>query len=96
MYRMYKKRSTENGHKVEKHDFYKRVFNQQFNLKYQKPKKDMWSTYSAYGNKVNKLEEDTEKQRKHLRDKELARGLKADGKERVKEEGTVAATFDME
>ena len=41
---------------------------------------------------------DTEKQRKHLCDKELARGLKADGKERAKEEeeGTVAAAFNME
>ena len=96
MHRMYLDHCREMNLTPENFDFYKRVFNSSFHLKFGKLKKDQCNTCSTYLN-GEKTDEKTEKHDKHLRDKDLARDLKNKKKEEAEQiEEVVAAAFDLE
>ena len=69
MYRMYV--DDQQGHeRVEKYDFYKRVFNEKFNLKFQKNKKDRCDKCETFKNlpEIAKTPEMVDKHNEHARD----------------------------
>ena len=97
MHRMYQKWCADEGYKPENCDFYRRVFKTRFRLKFHKPKKDNCSTCTAYKNKPVKTQEDEEKQKKHMKDKDLARSLKEERKtEATNDISTTCAAFDLQ
>ena len=97
MYRMFQKWCSDEGEKQENYDFYRRIFITRFKLKFQKPKKDVCSTCSAYNNKAQKTEDDDIMQKKHLDDKETARSIKSERKNEAKGDDSITcAAFDLQ
>ena len=78
MHRMYIKWCSKNYHKAEDNKFYYRVFTEQFDLKFQKPKKDQFDQCTAFNNKaiVNRMPGIVENNKHHIAEKIAARAYK--------------------
>ena len=97
MYRMYKEWAATKNYPIESYDFYYRVFHEKFNIKFQKPKKDVCDTCQEYQNTENKTEGMKIEQQKHLQDKDTVRAIKENAKtEASKSMKFAAAAFDLE
>jgi len=95
MYRMYKEWAATKNYLIESYDFYYRVFHEKFNIKFQKPKKDVCD--QEYQNTENKTEGMKIEQQKHLQDKDTVRAIKENAKtEASKSMKFAAAAFDLE
>ena len=96
MHRMYIKYCQDNNYKIESYDFYRRIFNRSFDLKFGKPKKDQCNTCTTFEN-GEKTPKDIKAHEKHIKDKEHTRKLKETMKNDADEvEEVVAAAFDLE
>ena len=84
MYSMYRQWAEGKGYLIETYHFYARVFREQFNLKFQKPKKDKCDTCEEFNDKSTPTPEEIVAQENHLKDKELARQIKRAAKESAK------------
>ena len=99
MHNMYNEWCVENGHATENYNFYSRVFREKFNLKFQKPKKDVCDKCQTYKNIPieSRSDEMKEKQEKHIEEKDLTREfkskMKSDGKQ---DQEMLVAAFDLE
>ena len=99
MHRMYIKWCSENNHKAEDYKFYYRVFTEQFDLKFQKPKKDKCDQCTAFNNTaiVNRMPEIVENNKQHIAEKIAARAYK--NKLKAETEGstdTIVVAFDLQ
>lgn len=92
---MYKLLVAENGKTVEKH-FYRKIFNENFNLGFHQPKKDQCDVCIEYKNAIDqtKLEDAYQE---HLKNKHAARNLKTRVKELAsKDKSLTVAAFDLQ
>ena len=96
MYRMYKEWCKTKKLQPETYDVYYKVFKRDFNLSFQKPKKDQCSTCESF-KLGDKTPEDEKKHKKHLKDKDLARGIKKEAKEKARVDKKICVgAFDLE
>ena len=74
MHRMYTECCDEQGINAENYAFYKRVFNEHFDLKFHKPKKDECDKCTSFNNTPEdaQSEEVCVEQEEHIKEKELA------------------------
>ena len=74
MHRMYTEWCDEQGINAENYAFYKRVFNENFDLKFHKPKKDECDKCTSFNNTLEdaQSEEVCVEQEEHIKEKELA------------------------
>ena len=99
MHRMYTEWCGEQGFNAENYAFYKRVFNEHFDLKFHKPKKDECGKCTSFNNTPEdaQSEEVCVEQEEHIKEKELAQKKKEDLKEESAQSKThLAAAFDLE
>ena len=100
MYDLYKKKCIKDGTSPASSITYRRVFCNEYNFSFHKPKKDSCEQCNAYAEKEknNMLSpEDVTKQTEHLTSKERAREEKELDKQKAKSDSAVyAATFDLE
>ena len=93
--KMYELFIAENGEIAEEH-FYRKIFNEQFNLGFHQPKKDQCDVCIEHKNAIDKPKlEDAYK--KHLKNKQAARNLKTRVKELASKDKLLAvAAFDLQ
>ena len=93
--KMYKLFVAENGKTVEEH-FYRKIFNEHFNLGFHQPKKDQCDVCIEYKNTIDqtKLEDAYQE---HLKNKHAARNLKTRVKELAsKDKSLTVAAFELQ
>ena len=98
MHRVYLECRVEKSYPLENCHFYTRVFDERFNLKFQRPKKAMCSTCETFKNlnEANVTEEEKLAQQNHLNKKNLVREIKDVTKVQAGiEKEKVAAAFDL-
>lgn len=98
MYRLYQKKCAEDGmEEVASKDKYRRVFTEQYNLAFFRPKKDLCDECVAFKNTANLSEEEIARNTLHIENKETARKLKNEAKERsIANQADAACCFDMQ
>ena len=98
MHRMYTECCDEQGINAENYAFYKRVFNEHFDLKFHKPKKDECDKCTSFNNTPEDAQsEEVCVEQEHIKEKELARKKKEDLKEESAQSKThLTAAFDLE
>ena len=99
MHRMYIEWCEQTINNAENYDFYKRVFKERFNLKFQRPKKDNCDACKAFENIPDdlKTEELIEQNKIHLTEKDRAREYKQAKKDESEaNQKTLSAAFDLE
>ena len=99
MHRMYTEWCDGQGINAENYAFYKRVFNEHFDLKFQKLQKDECDKCTSFNNTPEdaRSEEVCVEQEEHIKEKELARKKKEDLKEESAQLKThLTAAFDLE
>lgn len=98
MYRLYEKKCRDDGvAEIASKDKYRRVFTEQYNLSFFRPKKDLCDECVAFQNSESLSEEQKARKRLHLENKEIARKLKNEAKERsVLNHENVSCCFDMQ
>lgn len=99
MHQMYVQWCEEKNFVAENYAFYKRVFNEHFDLKFQKPKKDQCDKCTTYKNTPVEARSDEAiaEQEHHISEKKLAREHKEKMKqEACKSKTTLTAAFDLE
>ena len=96
MYRMYVEEAKED--RVESYDVYKRVFNEKFNLKFHKNKKDKCDRCETMKNMPAeaKTDEMIIEHDKHIEEKKNAREFKEEMKKEGEKSNVIAAAFDLE
>jgi len=97
MYKLYKLEHSNDGRMVG-YESYRRIFHREFHLSFHKPKKDQCSTCAIYNNlSPEEKENKKEAQMLHLKNKELARELKAGYKEQALKDPTHKSfSFDLQ
>lgn len=83
MHRLYREWCKENSLKSESYDFYLHVFKDRFNLKFNRPKKDVCDYCTSFKNMPEylKSQEEIQKYTDHLEEKDRVRVLKAEMKQ---------------
>ena len=97
MHRMYVEEHDGIG-EVENYNFYFRVFNEKFNLKFHKNKKDKCNQCEEFKNTPVELrtEDQIEKHDSHLDEKSNARDYKELKKKEGEKDNVITAAFDLE
>jgi len=99
MHRLYLEWCAEKDYIPENYSFYKRVFHEHFNLKFQKPKKDLCDKCTAFKNTPTeaRTKDACDQHEKHIKQKKLAREFKESMKnEANKSTKVLTAAFDLE
>jgi len=99
MHRLYLEWCAEKDYIPENYSFYKRVFHEHFNLKFQKPKKDLCHKCTAFKNTPTeaRTKDACDQHEKHIKQKKLAREFKESMKnEANKSTKVLTAAFDLE
>ena len=96
MHRLNGEYCIENDLEIQSYDFYKRVFNRRFRLKFHKPKKDDCNHCTSFKNLHVVTEEQKIDHQKHLSGKKYTRKLKTDQKEASNNETVATAAFDLQ
>ena len=98
MYRLYVDETAMTGEKTVQEHMYRKIFNENFNLSFFKPKKDQCDTCFAYGNSSDSTRRERENEfYAHIERKEKARQMKNDMKCKAVQDTTItAACFDLQ
>jgi len=97
MFKMYKEQCLKLKQVHQKEIIYRRIFNNEFNLHFFRPKKDQCDFCTAYRNTQRKSEVVEKLYKVHMKQKTLARQAKQDAKDAAKaDRSLMAACFDLE
>lgn len=95
MYRLYKERCTADGISPQTLNFYRRIFNSEFNCRFQKPKKDRCDICEEHKRLIEKVPILETKYKEHVKDKEST-SLERDIDRKSTNEHELVVCFDMQ
>lgn len=97
MYKLYTEKCLEENDQAVKFSIYRKIFSEEFNIGFFKPKKDLCSSCEAYKNSSQE-EKETKKDafEVHIQEKQLARKEKDMDKNMVSPEDRIVCSYDLQ